>query len=45
MEELRKKLEKAIAKYGTMDKRVLKISQQLDIEVLNTQRALLRSRK
>ena len=45
MEKLRKKLEKAIEKYGTMDKRVLKLSHQLDIEVVNAQRTLLRSSK
>ena len=45
MEKLRKKIENAIEKYGTMDKRVLEISQQLDIEVLNAQRALLRRNK
>lgn len=45
MEKLRKKLEMAIEKYGTMDKRVLKLSQQLDIEVVNAQRTLLRSSK
>lgn len=40
MEKLRKKLEKAIEKYGAMDKRVLELSQQLDVEVANAQKAL-----
>lgn len=46
MEKLRAKLEKAINKYGIMDKRVLELSQKLDIEILNAQkRILLRSSK
>lgn len=38
MEELRLKLEQAIEMYGAMDKRVLEISQKLDIEILNEQK-------
>lgn len=38
MEDLRLKLEQAIEMYGTMDKRVLEISQKLDIEILNEQK-------
>ena len=38
MEELRLKLEQAIEMYGTMDKRVLEISQKLDIEILNDEK-------
>lgn len=41
MEDLRFKLEQAIEMYGTMDKRVLDLSQKLDIEMCNAQKRIL----
>lgn len=41
MEELREKLEQAIEMYGTMDKKVLELSQKLDIEMCNGQKRIL----
>ncbi len=41
MEDLRFKLEQAIEMYGTMDKKVLELSQKLDIEMCNAQKRIL----
>lgn len=42
MELLREKLQQAIEKYGIEDKRVLNISQNLDIEVYKVQKEMCR---
>lgn len=41
IEDLRFKLEQAIEMYGTMDKKVLELSQKLDIEMCNAQKRIL----